>query len=97
MFFELFIAAALMALGAITFKRFEERTSPARGVLKFGMLLLTTALITYFAGSLWGLLWAVGTFTLGLAFHFWWTLSHGIHPITAEPRARYYALRGWEM
>jgi hypothetical protein len=97
MFFVLFLTATLMALGAITFKRFEERTSPLRGILKLVVLLGTTALITYFFGELWGIAWAIGAFALGTIFHFWWTLKHGINPFTAEPRARYYELRGWQL
>lgn len=95
MYMELFIAATLMAVGSILFKRFEERTPPQRGLMKLVFLLVTTGLITFFVGSVWGFLWTVGMFALGMTFHFWWTLKHGIHPLTAEPRAKYYALRGW--
>lgn len=96
MYMELFIAAALMAIGTITFKRFEERTPPLRGIMKFVSILATTALVTYFFGSMWGILWVIGWFAVGMIFHFWWTLSHGIHPFTAEPREKYYQLRGWQ-
>lgn len=96
MYFELFLAAALMAFGTITFKRFEERTPPLRGVIKLVVILLLTAAITYFFGSTWGIVWVVGVFGLGLIFHFWWSFAHGIHPFTAEPRAKYYQLRGWQ-
>ncbi len=96
MFFVLFLTATLMALGTITFKRFEERTSPVRGIIKLLVLLTTTALITSFFGERWGIAWAVGAFALGIVFHFWWTLKNKINPFTAEPRARYYELRGWQ-
>src|SRR6186997_1348965 len=66
MYFELFLAAALMAFGAITFKRFEERTPPLRGVIKLIVILLLTAAITYFFGSAWGIAWVVGVYGLGL-------------------------------
>ncbi len=32
---------------------------------------------------------------VGLAFHLWWCRKHGIDPLTAEPKERYYELRGW--
>jgi hypothetical protein len=31
----------------------------------------------------------------GVAFHAWWRARHGIHPIHALPRRRYYELCGW--
>jgi hypothetical protein len=31
----------------------------------------------------------------GTTFHFIWCAKNGINPITAEPRRRYYELRGW--
>ena len=37
-----------------------------------------------------GLLLLVG------AIHVWWLPKHGIHPLTAEPKDKYYALRGWK-
>lgn len=93
---NLFIAATLMATGAISLKRFEERTPPLRGLVKLVAVLVITALVTYFFGATWGIVLVVGWFAVALIFHFWWTLSHGIHPFTAEPRAKYYQLRGWK-
>jgi hypothetical protein len=31
----------------------------------------------------------------GVAFHIWWCRMHGIDPVHATPRKRYYELRGW--
>jgi hypothetical protein len=28
--------------------------------------------------------------------HGWWLPKQGIHPLTAEPKERYYKLRGWK-
>ena len=36
----------------------------------------------------------VGLGVLGLSPHFWWCRRHGIHPLYATPRRRYYELRG---
>ncbi len=38
----------------------------------------------------------LGLPSLGLMFHFWWCRKHGIDPLTAEPRDKYYELRGWD-
>ena len=60
-------------------------------------ILWSSALLSATVGRPWSLLWAGGLFSAGLIFHFWWTLSHGVHPLTAEPRDKYYALRGWTL
>jgi len=31
----------------------------------------------------------------GLTVHFMWCRRHGIDPVHATPRRKYYALRGW--
>jgi hypothetical protein len=33
---------------------------------------------------------------VGLAFHLWWCRRHGIDSLRAEPKERYYELRGWD-
>ncbi|HXE89636.1 MAG TPA: hypothetical protein VNK82_01595 [Terriglobales bacterium] len=47
-------------------------------------------------GPPWSWLWLVAMAAIGLSVHFWWTRKHGIHPLTAEPKEKYYALRGWK-
>ncbi len=32
----------------------------------------------------------------GMIFHLVWCRRHGIHPLEATPRRRYYALRRWD-
>ena len=95
LFFDLFLMAALHLIGHIIFGVFEERTAIKHKLFKVAFLLGITALISATVGHPWSLVWIVGMFALGISFHLWWTLSHGIHPLTAEPRAKYYALRGW--
>ena len=96
LFFDLFLMAALHLVGHILFGAFEERSPKARKLIKVAFLLGITALISSAFGHPWSLVWVFGMFTLGGVFHLWWTLSHGIHPLTAEPRDKYYALRGWK-
>lgn len=95
-FFDLFLAAALHLVGHAIFGVFEVHTPVKRKLSKIVFLLGGTALISATLGQPWSLVWILGLFTLGVGFHLWWTLSHGIHPLTAEPRTKYYALRGWE-
>ncbi len=94
-FFDLFLVSALHLTGHNVFGVFEERTSIRRKLFKQAFLLVSTAAISLAFGHPWSLVWIIGMFALGTSFHLWWTLSHGIHPLTAEPRAKYYALRGW--
>jgi len=52
-----------------------------------------TALLAAWLGN-WALLWGVGIFAVGTGFHVWWCVGNGINPLTAEPKDRYYRLRG---
>lgn len=95
MYFELFIAAALLRLGEIVFGRFEEGTSRARRIRKMLFFFGTTALVSYFAGRAAALAWVFAMLALGLGVHGWWTRRNGISFWTPEPWDRYRALRGW--
>jgi len=95
MYFELFVAAALYSVGAVVFGCFEEGTPLARRLRKLATFLGVTALLSAYAGRVWALGWVLGSMAAGLAFHVWWTRTHGIGVLSAEPRDRYRALRGW--
>jgi len=96
MYFDLFVAALLFALGAMIFGRFEERTPLWRRLLKLALFLVITALISHNAGRPWSLVWIIGMFAIGISFHVWWTKTHGIGVFSPEPREKYYQLRGWK-
>jgi hypothetical protein len=89
------LSAVLIAIGATLFGHFEVKTPPARRLAKWAMYLGGTALLSRKAGRPWSFLWIIGLPSSGLAFHFRWRRKNGIHPLTAEPRDRYYQLRGW--
>ncbi|MFQ5695946.1 MAG: hypothetical protein ACE5HB_08150 [Terriglobia bacterium] len=95
MWFELFLAALIMAAGSITFGHFEEKTPVWRRLLKLALVVGMTGLLASAAGRFWALLFLLGMAGIGLTFHLWWCRKHGIHPLRAEPRAKYHALRGW--
>ncbi len=94
MYFELFVAAALLCLGQIVFGRFEER-SPVRRIVKMVVFLTVTALLSYAAGRGAALGWVFGALGVSLCVHAWWTRRNGIHFFSPEPWDRYRALRGW--
>ncbi|MCH8805185.1 MAG: hypothetical protein IH986_03750 [Planctomycetes bacterium] len=43
----------------------------------------------------WALAFPLGLVALGGAFHFVWCRRHGIHPLNATSREKYYELWGW--
>lgn len=97
MWFDLYLAALLHLLGSLVFGHFERHTPMTRKLMKVVMIQGITVLLIATVGRPWSILWVLGMFGLGTTFHFWWTHAHNIHPITAEPKARYYALRGWSL
>lgn len=95
MYFELFIAAALLCLGEIVFGRFEEGTARVRRIGKMIVFFGVTALLSGFVGRTAALIWIFAAMALGLGVHGWWTRRHGIRFFSPEPWDRYRALRGW--
>lgn len=95
MFFPLFVASTLLALGCMVFGEFETRTPLPLRITKLIVLLGSTALLTQVAGPGWALAWVGFMFGAGLSVHAWWTRRNGIAFLHPEPRAKYYALRGW--
>jgi hypothetical protein len=95
MYFELFIAAALLCVGNIVFGRFEAEAARVRRIAKVVVFQGATAAISTLWGREAALAWVFGGVGLGVAVHAWWTRSHGIRFWTPEPWDRYRALRGW--
>lgn len=95
MFFALFVASTLLALGCMVFGEFEARTPLPRRISKLIFLLGSTALVAQLAGTAWALGWVGLLFGSGLSVHRWWTRRNGIDFLRPEPRAKYEALRGW--
>ena len=97
MSFPIAVVASVFVIGEILMGHFEAGTPKWRKLLKF---LLTCAiacsLYHYFgAWSVWAL---IGVFAiLAAVIHLWWLPSKGINGWTGEPKAEYYALRGWEL
>jgi hypothetical protein len=92
---EWFVSAVLAATGITVFGHFEEKTPGWRRLSKWAFYFGGTALLSRGPGRPWTFVWILGLPSVGLAFHLWWCREHGIDPLTAEPRERYYELRGW--
>ena len=97
MWFEVAIVASLFVLGNILFGHFEEGTAKWRRVLKFIVITTTAVVLSATAGRTWFFV-ALGTSLLfPFIVHLWWLPRHGINGWTAEPKERYYKLRGWKI
>jgi hypothetical protein len=91
---ELAVLLALVVVGNSVFGVFEQETAAWRRLLKWGIVIAGTLALHRSVGHS-AVLLPVGLGVAGLSFHFWWCRRHGIHPLRATPRKRYYELRGW--
>jgi Mn2+/Fe2+ NRAMP family transporter len=91
------VMASAYAVGVILFGHFEERTPKWRRVLKFFMFTGVIVLISATAGRAWSIGFVAALLSLVAVVHAWWLPRQGIHPLTAEPKDKYYALRAWKL
>jgi len=91
---ELAVLLALAILGSSVFAIFEIETPGWRKALKWSLLTAVTLALYRMAGH-WALLVPLGAGLAGISVHIWWCRRHGIDPLRATPRRRYYELRGW--
>lgn len=89
------VSAVLAVSGLTVFGHCEEKTPGWRRLSKWAVYFGGIALLSHGPGRPWTFAWIVGLPGLGLGFHMWWCRMHGIDPLTAEPREKYYELRGW--
>ena len=85
----------LQTVGHSYFDVFEVETPGWRKTLKWVILAGLTVGLYKWVGH-WALLLPLAGALLGLTVHFVWCRKHGIDPIDATPRRRYWELRGWE-
>jgi hypothetical protein len=91
---ELLVLLMVQLLGTQIFGKFEIETPAWRKIVKWAFIAALT-LGLYPAIGHWSLIAPFSLVAAGLIFHFIWCRKHGIHPINATPRKRYYELRGW--
>jgi hypothetical protein len=94
--YDLLGSAVVLVAGNIVFRRFYRRGMVGIRVVKAIGTLLLTALISYWFGHLgvcvfWGAALIALVYVHGVVLP-----RRGIHGLTTEPRARYFAMRGWE-
>ena len=91
---ELYFLLTGLTLGMVIFGRFEVERPAWRGILKWAILILGTVGLYEVVGH-WSLLFPTAGLVVGGTVHTVWCRKHGIHPIYASPRRKYYELRGW--
>lgn len=82
------------AVGTSLFDRFEIETPAWKKLIRWGLAAVITIGTTPVFGH-GALLVLACVASLGAGVHVWWCARHGIHPLRATPRRRYYELRGW--
>jgi drug/metabolite transporter (DMT)-like permease len=91
---DLSVLLAMAVLGPAFYAVFEVETPAWRKLFKWGLVIGVTLVLTQAIGH-WALLVPVLGAAAGLTAHFAWCRRHGIDPVHATPRRRYYELRGW--
>lgn len=84
----------LQMVGCIVFRRFEIETPVWRSLLKWSIIHGATIGL-YFAIGLYALVVPMFFLALGGTAHMVICRREGFDPITASPREKYYAYRGW--
>ena len=97
MWMEIAVVAIIFAVGNIVFGHWEERTPKWRRLLKFVLMTGLVVLISATAGRPWAFGFLGLLFVAVLLIHGWWLPRLGINGWTAEPKEKYYALRGWKL
>ena len=91
---ELAVLLVVAVLGQASFAVFEVETPAWRKIVKWGLVIGLTLVLTLFVGH-WALLLPIAGGIAGVVGHTVWCRRNGIDPINATPRRKYYALRGW--
>ena len=91
---ELIVLLGLSVLGQSIFAPFEIETPPWRKILKWSIVVGSTLGLYALVGH-WSLALPLLAGAGGTTAHFVWCGKHGIDPIRATPKRRYYELRGW--
>jgi hypothetical protein len=87
--------ALLLAVGNIVFWRFDPRQPLWRRILKVVVTLAVTAAVSRYLGTVGVMVWFAIVILPIVYIHGIWLPRHGVNGWTAEPRDKYYALRGW--
>ena len=96
LWFEVAVVSLITAFGSIFFAHFEVHTSRWKKVLKLLFFILATVSISATLGRSWAFSFLGITLLMVAFIHAIWLPSKGINGWTAEPKDKYYELRGWK-
>ena len=91
---ELFVLLVLMTLGFSVFTAFAVETPRWQKLLKWSIIIGGTLALYRAVGHV-ALVFPILVMGGGAIVHVVWCRKHGIHPVYATPRRKYYELRGW--
>jgi hypothetical protein len=95
MLLDVTAVAGILVIGNLLFRHFEPHMRLWRRIAKALIILTATAVISHYFGRT-GVIIALATAALPVIYiHAIWLPRHGVNGWTGEPRAKYYALRGW--
>ena len=95
--FELAVSFGLVCIGNIVLQPFAEGVPKWWRVAKMFLGGAISVYVSAMAGREWFYV-MVGLMTVFvLVVHGWWLPKKGINGWTAEPKEKYYALRGWKL
>jgi hypothetical protein len=92
---EWMTAAVVIAVLSPLFGHFEAKSPVWRRMARWLVYQRILGVVALTAGRPWTWVWIAGLPLIGSTFHVAWCVRHQINPLTAEPRDRYYQLRGW--
>jgi hypothetical protein len=95
--FEVAVIFCLTTVGNILLGHFETESPKWRKIVKaFGAAGLAV-IISATLGRAWFFILFGAMMLVVVIIHAWWLPSKGVNGWTAEPRERYYKLRGWKL
>lgn len=95
--FEVAVIFIISAVGSVIMGHWEERTPKWRRLLKPFLLAGVSVLVSATFGRVYFFVFLCVLATLVAFIHVWWLPKKGINGWTAEPREKYYAMRGWKL
>jgi len=94
--FEIAVICAITTVGNIVMGHWAEQTPKWRRILKAFVICVVSVVISATAGRAWFFAMLGVMMAFVVVVHVWWLPRKGINGWTAEPREKYYALRGWK-
>jgi hypothetical protein len=97
LWFEVAVITSIFSFGYIFFGHFEMFTPKWKKVLKIVVFTVLACTISALFGRVWVFVMLGVLSSFVIVIHAWWLPKNGINGLTAEPKEKYYALRGWQL